>query len=50
MSRGPARAGPLDFEKLEVVSLTPAQLEEYAGRYHSPELQNTFTSASSMGC
>jgi hypothetical protein len=34
---------PVDFEKLEVVSLTPAQLEEYAGRYHSAELQATFT-------
>jgi hypothetical protein len=34
---------PVDFVKLEVVGLTPVQLEEYAGRYHSPELQNTFT-------
>jgi CubicO group peptidase (beta-lactamase class C family) len=34
---------PVDFEKLEIVRLTPAQLEEYAGRYHSAELQTTFT-------
>jgi CubicO group peptidase (beta-lactamase class C family) len=34
---------PLDFVKLEVVTLTPVQLGEYAGLYHSPELQNTFT-------
>jgi CubicO group peptidase (beta-lactamase class C family) len=38
-----AGQSPVDFVKLETVSLTPVQLEEYAGRYHSPELQNTFT-------
>jgi CubicO group peptidase (beta-lactamase class C family) len=34
---------PLDFEKTVVASLTPAQLEEYAGRYYSDEIRNTFT-------
>jgi CubicO group peptidase (beta-lactamase class C family) len=34
---------PVDFEKSVVVSLTPAQLEEYAGDYYSDEIRNTFT-------
>jgi CubicO group peptidase (beta-lactamase class C family) len=34
---------PLDFEKSVVASLTPAQLEEYAGRYYSDEIRNTYT-------
>jgi CubicO group peptidase (beta-lactamase class C family) len=34
---------PLDFEKSVVANLTPAQLEEYAGRYYSDEIRNTYT-------
>lgn len=34
---------PVNFEKRATTSLTPAQLEEYAGRYFSAEIQSTFT-------
>jgi CubicO group peptidase (beta-lactamase class C family) len=32
-----------EFERIEVVTLTPAQLEAYAGRFYGEELQATFT-------
>jgi CubicO group peptidase (beta-lactamase class C family) len=33
----------LEFERIEVVTPTPAQLEAYAGRFYGEELQATFT-------
>ncbi|CAN5785168.1 hypothetical protein BH23GEM9_BH23GEM9_29260 [soil metagenome] len=33
----------VDFDRLDLVTLTAPQLEEYTGRYHSAELETAFT-------